>query len=292
MAMLLELQTFDPGIPCSHPAAFADLVATRVESAWAEGVDLVLLPEFAWLGLEPLVDAAGFPCPFHAVASIFWNELHPALARRLSKPGKAVVLGTCPWFNPATGALHNRAPILVEGRELFQDKLHLTPWEKAFSPGDRVQLWQFGGLKMGVIICLDIEVPELAARLRDEGVDLILCPSATETILGVERVDRCASARAVELGCHVGVAHLTGSAKSDLIDENVGRVALYHPSQAVFQKAPRWVEGPVVAAGLQTLRHPVDAAALERMRRMTIETNPSLLGRESAGISRRIVVES
>jgi predicted amidohydrolase len=92
---------------------------------------------------------------------------------------------------------------------LYQDKLHLTPWESAFSPGDTLHLWHFAGLRIAVIICLDIEIPELSARLRDEEVDLILCPSATETVLGVERVDRCASARAVELGCHVAVSHLT-----------------------------------------------------------------------------------
>jgi predicted amidohydrolase len=68
-----------------------------------------------------------------------------------------------------------------------------------------LRVWEFGGVRFAVIICLDIEIPEISAKLRGRGVDVILVPSATETILGVERVDRCASARAVELGAIVGV---------------------------------------------------------------------------------------
>jgi predicted amidohydrolase len=128
-----------------------------------------------------------------------------------------------------------------------------------------------------VVICLDIEIPELSARLRGAGVDVMLVPSATETVLGVERVDRCASARAVELGCVVGVSHLTGKAASELIDENVGRTAVYFPSQAAFRDDPRWVEGEIVAAGIHKQRVVIDHRALEVMRRMRQETNPSLL---------------
>jgi len=102
-------------------------------------------------------------------------------------------------------------------------------------------------------------------------------PSATETILGVERVDRCASARAVELGCIVGVSHLTGKAASELIDENVGRTAVYFPSQAAFRAEPRWVEGDIATSGVQKQRVVIDPRALEVMRRMRQETNPSSL---------------
>jgi len=108
-------------------------------------------------------------------------------------------------------------------------------------------------------------------------VDVVLVPSATETMLGVERVDRCASARAVELGVVVGVSHLTGTAESGLIDENVGRTAVYFPSQAAFRDEPRWVEGEVISSGTQTQRVVIDPRTFEVMRRMKQETNPSLL---------------
>jgi predicted amidohydrolase len=272
--MNLDLWTFDVGVQAESPQAYADECLRRVEESWDGGADLVLFPEFCWVGLEKFVPEKG---GLRGVSALFWNEMWPMMQKRLSRPDKAAVLGTAPFFDASTQRHFNRAPILCGGRALHQDKLHLTPWENAFSPGESLRLWKFGGLTIAVIICLDIEVPELAARLRGRGVDLILVPSATETLLGVERVDRCASARAVELGCCVGVAHLVGQAESDLIDDNVGRTAFYTPSQAAFGAQPRMHEGPVVAHGFQKQRCLVDATALAQMRSTLGETNPALL---------------
>jgi len=269
----LDLCTFDPGLRVKSPAAFAAEVTECVETSWDDGADIVLLPEFTWMGLEPLVE----PPSLRRVAECFWGELFPTLKSLLCRPDKAVVLGTVPFWDAEREILHNRAPILLGDRVLHQDKLHLTPWESAFAPGRELCLWEFAGLRFAVVICLDIEIPELSARLRGAGVDVLLVPSATETVLGVERVDRCASARAVELGCVVGVSHLTGKAASELIDENVGRTAVYFPSQAAFRDSPRWVEGEIVEADIHKQRVLLEPRALERMRRMRQETNPSLL---------------
>lgn len=269
----LDLRTFDPGIPARSPAAYAAAVVECVETSWDEGADVVLLPEFTWMGLEPLVE----PKSPRRVAEVFWNELFPTLRSLLQRPGKAVVPGTAPFWDEQRGVLLNRAPILAGERVLHQDKLHLTPWEGDFTPGGELRLWEFAGLRFAVVICLDIEMPEISASLRGAGVDVVLVPSATETILGVERVDRCASARAVELGAVVGVSHLTGGAASGLINENVGRAAVYFPSQAAFGGDPRWIEGGIHDGGTHTQRVLVDPRALKAMRRMKQETNPSLL---------------
>jgi len=173
--MILDLHTFDPGLPSDDPRAYAEAVMARVEASWDTGADLVVLPEFTWMGLEPLIG----PCedrPLEQVAHYFWEQLYPQICERMSRSGKAVVLGTVPALAP-DGSVRNRAPIFADGVSFHQDKLHLTPWERAFSSGDKLQLWRCGGLLIAVIICLDIEIPELSARLRDRGVDLILCPS-------------------------------------------------------------------------------------------------------------------
>ena len=78
----------------------------------------------------------------------------------LIRPGKAVVLGTVPFWDAERQELRNRAPVLVEDRMLYQDKLHLTPWESEFSPGTELRVWEFAGLRFAVVICLDIEIPE------------------------------------------------------------------------------------------------------------------------------------
>jgi predicted amidohydrolase len=273
--LTLDLLTWDVTPGLASPRAATDSVIQTVARAWDAGADLVLLPEFAWMMLEPLLPAS--QPPLQAVARQFWDCELPYLHRQLARPDKAVVLGTCPFWDAPTGRLLNRSPILRGLDLLHQDKLHLTPWESAFSPGEDLRLFTFQGLTVAVVICLDIEVPELSARLRGCGVDLILCPSATETELGTERVDRCASARAVELGCHVGVSHLLGQSASDLIDANVGRLAIYHPSQVPFAREPRWQESPIHTQGQHRLRVVIDPRKLQRMRKRVAETNPALL---------------
>ena len=284
--MNLDLWTFDVGVKAGSPPGYAEECLRRVEESWDGGADLVLFPEFCWVGLEPFV---GREHGLRGVSDFFWKTLWPEAQRRLARAGKAAVLGTVPCWEEGTGRLYNRAPIIADGRVFHQDKLHLTPWENAFSPGDELRLWKFGGITIAVIICLDIEVPELAARLRNKGVDLILVPSATETVLGVERVDRCASARAVELGCCTAVAHLVGRAESDLIDDNVGRTAFYSPSQAAFGDHARVIESAIVGSGFQRLRSAVDIDALSQLRKAAGETNPSLLRVRDSEIKVRII---
>ncbi len=207
---------------------------------------------------------------------------------KLSRPDKAVVLGTVPCLMP-DGTLRNRAPILCGGRVLFQDKLNLTPWEDVFSGGDAIHLWRFKGATFAVLVCLDIEVPELAVALRGRGVDAILVPSATESLMGLERIGRCASARSVELCCYVGVAHLTGTAQSELVDKNVGRAAWFTPSQAAFEEAERVLTTQTAWEGCERQRGGMDLRRLARSRSARAETNPALL---SAGLAQNLLVET
>ncbi len=273
MSVSLDLCTFDPGVKAKSPAGFAAVVMECVETSWDDGADVVLLPEFTWLGLEPLVE----PSSMKRVSEVFWTELLPSLRSLLNRPDKLAVLGTVPFWDAEREVLLNRAVIISGDQIWHQDKLHLTPWEYEFSSGTELHIWEHLGLRFAVVICLDIEIPELSARLRGSQIDVLLVPSITDNILGVERVDRCASARAVELGCIVGVCHLTGGVGSGMISENVGRTAVYFPSQSAFSDAPRWLEGEIHDHGMHKQRVVIDSAALAKMRRTRRETNPSLL---------------
>ncbi len=272
MDLTLDVWTCDVGAAASSPEAWMEHVAGRVEESWRTGAELVLFPEFCWMGLEPF---AAQTDALRGLAALFWDTLWPDLHQRLTVAGKCAVLGSVPWVHPTTGTVHNRVPIVSSGTVRFQDKLCLTPWEKAFAGGDAIHLWDFGPWKLGVLVCLDIEIPEHAAALRGQGVDLLLVPSATESVLGTERIARCASARAVELGCFVAVAHLTGKACSVLVDENIGRVSCYAPSQSPFAERTRIDEGPLHETGFHCRRFLLDLQLLRRLRRLRAETNPA-----------------
>lgn len=266
----LDLRTFDVGAAMADPAACAECVIERVLASWSGGADVVAFPELMWMALERFVDGPDKPT---GVARLFWDTLWPGLKKTLAHPEKAVVLGSVPFCDG--GVLLNRVPILSEGRELFQDKIHLTPWENAFLGGGPLHVWNFKGLRVAVVVCLDIEIPEISAALRGRNVDLILVPSATENLLGVERVGRCANARAVELGCHVGVCPLVGRTDSELIDDNLGRISLYSPSQSPFAAIDRQDESIVFHEGFHCRSFTLDMEAIAKARALSGETDPS-----------------
>jgi predicted amidohydrolase len=267
----LDLWTFDVGAAMTDPAACADCVSQHVLASWSDGADVVAFPELMWMALERFVDGPNKPA---GVARLFWETLWPGLRETLYHPDKAVVLGSVPFLD-ADGLLRNRVPMLSEGREMFQDKIHLTPWEDAFHGGGLLRVWSFKGLRIAVIVCLDIEIPEISVALRDKNVDLILVPSATESLLGVERIGRCASARAVELGCHVGVCQLVGRADSELIDDNHGRLSLYSPSQSPFLAIDRQDESIVFHEGFHRRSFTLDMESIAMARSLAGETDPS-----------------
>ena len=167
------------------------------------------------------------------------------------------------------------------GKVITQDKLVLTPWEHEFEPGKVLNLIRFKGITIALLICLDIEIPEISAQLRGQNVDLILVPSATETAFGAERVTRCACARSVELGCAVIVSPIVGQCDAYMVEEDVGRLAAYFPSQSAFADTQRVQETKIYAKGFHKLASQLSLQSLKQMRAAKRETNPSLLPRAS-----------
>lgn len=270
----VEAWTFDVGDAGKTVDAFAEDVMHRVETAWAGGVDIVLLPEYLWAALEPLLPPVA---DMQDTAKVVWVDILPKLRQRLCRKGKHAIVGTAPYLDPATKHLYNRALIFSDGRVLHQDKLFLTPWEHEFRAGRELFVFEMSGLRVAIIICLDVEVPELSSRLRGLNIDLLLVPSATETLYGSERVTRCASARAIELGCAVLVCPLVGKCDSSMVNVNLGRIAMYLPALKAFEAYDRSEDTRLVNQGWHALRAEVPEAVIHEAHRRRKETNPSQL---------------
>ncbi|WP_395748269.1 nitrilase-related carbon-nitrogen hydrolase [Prosthecobacter sp.] len=271
----VEAWTFDVGDAGKTIDSFAEHVIHQVETSWASGVDIVLLPEYLWAALEPLLP--GKDADMDDIAKVVWVDLMPRLKQHLSRKGKHAVLGTAPYLDPSTRHLYNRAIIFSDGRLLHQDKLFLTPWEHEFHAGKELYVFEMSGLRVAIIICLDIEVPELSARLRGLNIDLLLVPSATETLYGSERVTRCASARAIELGCAVVVCPLVGKCDSSMVNVNLGKIGLYLPALKAFEAYDRTEDTRLVHQGWHSLRVEVPEAVIHEAHLRRKETNPSQL---------------
>ena len=79
-------------------------------------------------------------------------------------------------------------------------KTHIFPAEADWSTeeGTELEVIDLPFAKVGFNICYEAEIPECAATLTEQGVEIILCPSFTFTEYGFWRVRHCAQARCVE----------------------------------------------------------------------------------------------
>ncbi len=99
------------------------------------------------------------------------------------------------------------------GIERFE-KLHVTPDEVkvwGLQGGNTIQTYDTDCGKIGILICYDIEFPELSRLLAEDGIDILFVPFLTDTQNGYSRVKNCAQARAIENECYVAIAGSVGN---------------------------------------------------------------------------------
>jgi len=101
-----------------------------------------------------------------------------------------------------------------EGTTERYEKLHITPDEArvwGMQGGDQIKTFETDCGKIGILICYDVEFPELSRILADEGMDILFVPFLTDTQNGYSRVRFCAQARAIENECYVAIAGSVGN---------------------------------------------------------------------------------
>ena len=94
------------------------------------------------------------------------------------------------------------------------EKLHITPNEAkvwGMQGGSKIQPFDADCGKIGILICYDVEFPELGRLLADDGMDILFVPFLTDTQNGYSRVRNCAQARAIENECYVAIAGSVGN---------------------------------------------------------------------------------
>ncbi|WP_439651377.1 GNAT family N-acetyltransferase [Mesonia aestuariivivens] len=111
------------------------------------------------------------------------------------------------------------------------EKIHVTPDEAkvwGMQTGNVVKTFDTDCGKIGILICYDVEFPELSRLLAEEGMDILFVPFLTDTQNGYSRVKLCAQARAVENECYVAIAGSVGNLP------NVHNMDIQYAQSAVF----------------------------------------------------------
>jgi predicted amidohydrolase len=89
--------------------------------------------------------------------------------------------------------------------------------------------------KIGILVCYDVEFPELSRYLAEKGMTLLCVPYWTDTKNAYLRVRRCAQARAIENECYVAISGSVGNLpKVENMDIQYAQSAVFTPSDFAF----------------------------------------------------------
>lgn len=235
----IALWSFNLGRAPASVEQFAGQIEEGMQRAAEGGARLLVLPEYlveCCLAFKP----EGLrPDEEMAYLAGVGRALLPLIGELPARYGVSLLAGSMP-VETAAGITNTAVLLTADGREIRQDKLCLTPFEQSSDswrlvPGNDLKVFELDGLKMAILVCLDVEMPALSCLLAKENLDLLIVPSMTEMLSGYHRVFGCARARAVELMCPVAVCGVVGRSRGTTQNEtNVSGAALYLPCEEEF----------------------------------------------------------
>ena len=208
----------------SSPNIGANLLEAErlIEEAVSQQARLVVLPEnFALMGKTETDKVEAREADNNGPIQSF-------LAEQASRHGIWLVGGTIPMV--ASDANKVRATCLVfddTGKQVARyDKIHLFDVElvdsdeqytesETIEPGDKVVVIDSPFGRMGVAVCYDLRFPELFRQQLEDGMEILVLPSAFTAITGRAHWEVLVRARAIENLCYViapdqGGYHLSG----------------------------------------------------------------------------------
>ena len=239
------------------PEAWVELVGARMEEVRAAAGQLLVLPEYVsghWLHWAQRQQSG--------IGFMQWmadqgQAILPRLEALVRKTGIGLVAGSMPHRLGVAATLNRCWILLPDGkggiRRGAHDKLVATPPERPdgdwpIACGRTLSIVEWRGLRFAFLICLDVEMPAIAARLGDEAIDVIIVPSMTGALSGYHRVFDCAKARAIELFTSVAVVGGIGTLPWDM-GANCAGGAVFVPCEQELGSTGRIASvGPLDAA--------------------------------------------
>jgi predicted amidohydrolase len=217
------------------------LLEAQLTVASQQQVQLLVLPEYLsehFLSIAPNGLSIEQEIPWMAQQS---EQLLAPIQILSDRYQIAILAGTVPFAKQVGQSIEhvNRSYFFSPNHSLVhQDKLCLTPSEQepngwCLTPAKSIKIVQYLGVKIAILICLDIEMPALSVLLAPLDIDLILVPSMTSKPAGYYRVFGCAKARAIELQAAIAVVGPIGRAGDDIVNRTQfsSAAAVYQPCE-------------------------------------------------------------
>ncbi|MCL2588619.1 MAG: carbon-nitrogen hydrolase family protein, partial [Oscillospiraceae bacterium] len=202
---LLQLQAHNIA---DHETAFQNILS-NLQEACETDADMIVLPECAYPGYL-----------MGAVTDNTWEtrveDLLAAVQKAAADYSKYIAIGVS---YPADGKLYNSAFVYNrKGERLYRyDKSNLFHFDRSwFTPGDQFPVFETEFGTVGLMICADARIPEVARALRVAGAKLIVdCVNLVAYAAKPEQLTNQQYAfmlrtRALENGCYIAVANKVG----------------------------------------------------------------------------------
>jgi predicted amidohydrolase len=209
-----------------------------VDTAGDYQADFVLFPELFPTQLLSLVESQRPGLAARQVAEFTpqYLELMTELALRYNVN---VIAGST--FVVDDGRIHNVSFLCRrDGSIDRQYKLHVTPNERRWwgvEPGERLEIFETDRGKIAILVCYDIEFPELARMATARGAGMIFVPFNTNDRLGYLRVRSCAQARAIENQIYVAITGCAGALPFvENADIHYSQCGIFTPSDVGFAR--------------------------------------------------------
>lgn len=175
--------------------------------------DFVLFPEYFNAPLMAKFNNMGEAQSIRALAQ-YTEDIRDRFINLAIKHNINIITGSMPYVKEDGGLYNVGFLCRRDGTYEMYEKIHVTPDEVkswGLSGGKKVQTFNTDCAKIGVLICYDVEFPELSRLMADQGMQILFVPFLTDTQNGYSRVRVCAQARAIENECFVVIAGSVGN---------------------------------------------------------------------------------
>ena len=215
---------------------FLQQVEFFVDAVAGYNGDMVLFPELFNAPLLAEFDQQDPPKAMRSLAE-YTDRIHREILHMAMSYNINIVAGSLPEYND--GKLYNVSYLCRrDGTWDAQYKLHITPDEAEYwgiQGGQGLKVFDTDIGKIGILVCYDVEFPELARLLTEKGMQILLIPFWTDTKNAYLRVRRCAQARAIENECYVAISGSVGNLpKIENTNIQYSQSAIFTPSDFAF----------------------------------------------------------
>ena len=207
--------------------------------------DFILFPEYFNAPLMAGFNNLGEAESIRALAK-FTDKIRDRFRELAISYNINIITGSMPYVKDDGGLYNVGFLIRRDGTDEMYEKIHVTPDEQkcwGLNGGSRLRTFDTDCGKVGVLVCYDVEFPELSRLMAAQGMQILFVPFMTDTQNAYARVRICAQARAVENECYVAIAGSVGNLpRVHNMDIQYAQSAVFTPCDFPFPNDGRRAE--------------------------------------------------